>query len=189
MTAKSIPPEPIDGTAVILHLIEACREVTSRTGLELDGQDVREIVKWTRALEARYEREQPEPEPVTWHPRTWGEVIEGDMVQLHGVKALVKASTLLNWHVDPNSSEYRPVAMERAEVRVTLLWNGNERTYGFPPRGEIEVKRGPAGQAVDEANGFRAGAGDEPVNVLHSWAEDAAATLNAAGLGPVEVIR
>ncbi len=188
-------PEPADGTAIVLHLIEAARAIADQPYTEAPTSTPEANLRyWVTVLEQRYEREQSAPEPVGWHPRTWGEVVEGDHVQLQGVVALVKAATTLHWHVDPSEdkdNQYHPRVMEHVDVRVTLHIEGHEKpvTYPFPPGGEIEVLRGPAGQAVDEANGYRADAGEEPIDVLHSWAEDAAITLNTAGLGPIEVIK
>lgn len=183
--------EPFDGTAVVLHLIEACREVASRTGLDLDGQDVRHIIHWTRELEARYVREQPEPEPVGWEPRRWRELADGDRVEMGGVEAMVVGDAFTNdWHVDPHSSEYRPSPLEHSVTNVRLKWGepAQEKVYPMQPDGEVECLRGPIGQERDATAGYRPLLADEPVNVLESWAEDAARTLEAAGLGPIEVM-
>jgi hypothetical protein len=186
MTAKT--PQPFDGTAEVLHLIEACRRLRKLAPL---SEAARDIHHWVDALEARYTREQPEPEPVGWHPRRWRELVAGDRVEMNGVEALVEGTVTNNWHVDPRSSEYRPEPLEHSVTVVRLTWGDPPATkaYNMPPDGEVETLRGDAGQAVDEANGFRSALQEEPVDVMASWAEDAAITLAAAGLGPVEVIR
>lgn len=198
MTAKKV--EPFDGAAVVLHLIEAARAWRNAVVAELDDfrssglLEEQALAGWVEQLEARYDREKIEPEPVGWEPRQWREVIAGDFVQMGGVQAMVKASTALDWHVDPSEdkdNQYRPRPMEHSAVRVTLSvdeWP-EPRTYSFPVDGEVETLRGSAGQALDEANGYRSVLAEEPINVMQSWAEDAAATLNSAGLGPVEVIQ
>lgn len=61
-----------------------------------------------------------------WFERTWLDVRTGDMVRLLGtentayVRHAVHDPVHRGWHVDPRSSEYRPVAMEWAAVHVEL---------------------------------------------------------------------
>jgi hypothetical protein len=57
-----------------------------------------------------------------WHERTWVDVRTGDTVKLPGTEntAYVRHAVHQGWHVDPRSSEYRPVAMEWSCVHVEL---------------------------------------------------------------------
>jgi hypothetical protein len=57
-----------------------------------------------------------------WHERTWVDVRTGDTVRLPGTEniAYVRHAVHQGWHVDPRSSEYRPVAMEWTAVHVEL---------------------------------------------------------------------
>lgn len=185
MTAKNEQQhKPADGVAALLHLVEAIRDM--RGNLSDEGFALTaEAEHWVRELDAWIEREQPEPEPMTWHPRRWREVLAGDRVSVGGVEAeVVLAGPLQSWHVDPRSSEYRPAPLEHEVYPVTLRWDGQEKRYSMPPDGEVECLRGDAGVAVDEANAFRSSLAEEPINVLESWAEDAVSTLRAAGLRP-----
>lgn len=223
MTAKKI--EPFDGTAIVLHLIEAARAVVRRPGYGLShlfDAEGRDLQRWVAELEIRYAREQPALAPAGWQPRTWSEVIAGDRVSLGGVEAEVVVSGNQRWHVQPDPNDptgrdvrrewhegpdedycrscqqrclrhrgFRNFPLEHEVTAVTLLLAGETETRHYPrmhPDGEVEVLRGPAGQAFDEANGFRSALGEESINVLESWAEDAAITLEAAGLGPVKVL-
>lgn len=185
-------PEPFDGTAIVLHLIEAARAWApyheARAVVLGEGMEEADAVmfRWVQELEERYAREQPKAEPVGWEPRTWGELVAGDRVTMGGVEAEVVS--IRRWHVDPRSSEYRPVPLESVEVRLKWGTPPQVKGYPMPAAGEVETLRGPAGLALDEANGYRSLLAEEPINVMESWAADAAATLEAAGLGPVEVL-
>lgn len=57
-----------------------------------------------------------------WRNRTWLDVRTGDTVKLPGTEntAYVRHAVHQRWHVDPRSSEYRPVAMEWTAVHVEL---------------------------------------------------------------------
>lgn len=57
-----------------------------------------------------------------WFERTWVDVRTGDTVKLPGTEniAYVRHAVHQEWHVDPRSSEYRPVAMEWSCVHVEL---------------------------------------------------------------------
>lgn len=57
-----------------------------------------------------------------WFERTWVDVRTGDTVKLPGTEnvAYVRHAVHQGWHVDPRSSEYRPVAMEWSCVHVEL---------------------------------------------------------------------
>lgn len=187
--------EPADGTAIVLHLIEAARDW--RTGAFVtsdEGPELGTLARWVDALEERYAREQPAPEPVGWEPRRWREVVDGDRVTMGGVEALVIGAPVTHhWHVDPKSSEYRPAPLEHAARNVRLRWTGpdgaeQEKVYPMPPGGEVECLRGPAGQEADRAAGHRSVLEGERVDVLEHWAGEAVAILELAGLGPVEVI-
>jgi hypothetical protein len=186
--------EPADGAAEILHLIEAVRawapHHTSRAavlGESIEQADT-DLFRCIERLEARYAREQPAPEPVGWHPRCWRELVAGDRVEVAGTQATVLSSMTQDWHVDPASNVYRPAGLEHSVTLIRLDYRPDQ-PYPMPPDGEVETLRGPAGQAIDEANGFRSALAEEPIDVMASWAQDAADTLAAAGLGPVEVIR
>lgn len=180
--------EPADGVAEILHLIEAARAARDAWHLDPATPGYLPLIQYVERLEARYAREQPAPEPVGWHPRTWRELVAGDQVEVGGVQATVLScvSTFAG-HVDPESNERRPSPLEHTTTLVRLDYRPGE-PYSMPPDGEVETLRGPAGQAVDEANGFRSALHEEPIDVMASWAQDAADTLATAGLGPVEVI-
>lgn len=179
--------EPADGAAEILHLIGAAR-AWNGPDARWCGPEERHLAKCIERLEARYAREQPAPEPVGWHPRTWRELVAGDRVEVAGTQATVLSSVTQDWHVDPASNVYRPTGLEHSVTLIRLDYRPDE-PYPMPPDGEVETLRGPAGQAIDEANGFRSALAEEPIDVMASWAQDAADTLAAAGLGPVEVIR
>lgn len=175
--------KPWDGTAVILHLIEACREVAASETVDHAGQDVTRIRAWVRELEEKLTRELG-PATVGWEPRRWRELVQGDTVSLGGVEAVVESAVTNHWHVDPRSSEYRPQPLEHSVTALRLA--GRDQTYQMPPDGEVETLRGPAGQAVDEVNGRHFGMVEaDRVLVLGSWAADAFLTLEAAGLNPV----
>lgn len=226
MTAKKV--EPFDGTAIVLHLIEAARawQVAVVHELGTTGAhplpEERELDRWIDELQARYVQEQPAPAPIGWHPRTWSEVTAGDRVSLGGVEADVVRAITHHWHVEPDPDDpngrdvrrewhegpdadhcrscqqrclrrrgFRNFPLEHTVTEVALLLPGQTEPRTYPrmlPDGEVEVLRGPAGQALDEVNGFRSALGEESITVLESWAEDAAITLEAAGLGPVEVL-
>lgn len=179
--------EPADGVAEILHLIEAAREFVHTPAAKSVAEPFAKMKRLVAALDRRYASHRPEPESVGWHPRTWRELVAGDQVAVGDAQATVLASITNHWHVDPRSNEYRPTALEHSVTMITLDYRPGE-PYSMPPDGEVETLRGPAGQAVDEANGFRSALHEEPIDVMASWAQDAADTLAAAGLGPVEVI-
>lgn len=212
-------PKPFDGTAVILHLIEAARAWQNAVVRELGSSgahplpEEQELDRWIDVLEARYQREKIEPEPVGWHPRRWCEVTAGDRVSLRGVEADVIRCITHHWHVDPEKREWhegpdadycrtcqqrclkrkgwKNFPLEHDVTEVSLLLPGETEPRTYPrmlPDGEVEVLRGPAGRALDEVNGFRSELQEEPINVMQSWAADAAVTLEAAGLGPVEMV-
>jgi hypothetical protein len=66
-----------------------------------------------------------------WFKRTWLDVRTGDTVKLPGTEntAYVRHAVHQGWHVDPRSSEYRPVAMEWTAVHVELTqshWPASE---------------------------------------------------------------
>jgi hypothetical protein len=98
--------KPVDGTAVILHLIEAAR-AWARWGTA-DGPDpessnpVQNLADWVNLLEERLAAEIPDEQEAGWEARTWGELLPGDRVSLQGVEALVKQVALLPWHVEPD---------------------------------------------------------------------------------------
>lgn len=202
--------EPVDGTAIILHLIEAARAWTYSSG-HGDTETVA-LIEWVGKLEERYARERIEAAPVGWEPRYWRDLVSGDRVNVDGHEAVIESAIPLAWHVDPD--EKKRVWHEgpdrdqckgcsglrckkaRGWLYPALEWGktvikleGRETLYRIPFENEVETLRGPAGRAVDEANGYRSVLGEEPVNVMASWAADAALTLEAAGLGPIEVIR
>lgn len=204
--------KPIDGAAVVLHLIEAAR-AWAHTAAPLKAEGVA-LAAWVAELEERYEREARGDAPVGWEPRRWRELVAGDRVELGGVEAVVQSAQTLDWHVSPdkyayhvgigNSDDENPCracngrcretrgrkyeALEHSVTSVKL--EGREPVYQMPPDGEVETLRGPAGQALDEVNGHRSQVpgGADPIEVLGSWAAKAALTLEGAGLGPVEVL-
>lgn len=82
-----------------------------------------------------------EPEYV-WVPLTWADVAPGDRVRLPGrpdTEEGVLAVLPLDWHVDPKSKERWPRPLEHSEIKVTFC--EPERTYGFPPSGQVEIRR------------------------------------------------
>lgn len=197
--------EPVDGTAIILHLIEAARALINDG--TIDHTLTANVRHWTHQLEERYARERIEAAPVGWEPRRWRDLVVGDRIEVSGNEAVVERAALEKWLTlppeglpgdpdyprSPDSPKYRelvyrPKPYVHSYVAVKL--EGRDTTYKMMnPDGEVETLRGPAGRAVDEANGYRSVLGEEPVNVMASWAADAALTLEAAGLGPIEVIR
>jgi hypothetical protein len=175
--------KPFDGIAVLLHLIEAAREVTAGDTVDHAGQDVTTLRGWVRELERHLETIVPAVPEVSWEPRRWRELVQGDRVSLGGVEAEVESTSTSTWHVDPDSSEYRPQPLEHTITHLRLV--GRDTLYRMDPEGEVETFRGPAGQAVDEANGRHLGlVGADRHVVLASWAADAFTTLEAAGLSP-----
>lgn len=207
-------PQPADGTAIILHLIEAAR-AWNQPEAKWCGPEEQDLEYWIGQLEERYAREQAEhgPAPVGWGPRAWRELVAGDTVEVGGVEAVIEKAYPGDWHVSETDYAYHPgpdrgeesdgckncrgrcretrgrkyAALEHSYVSVKL--EGREPTYKMPPDGEVETLRGPAGQALDEANGYRSALGEQEIDVMASWAADAAETLEAAGLGPIEVMR
>jgi hypothetical protein len=209
-------PEPADGTAIILHLIEAAQAIVRRPNYGLSNlfdPEGRDLQYWVTLLEERYARERIESAPaVGWEPRYWRELVAGDRVSLGEQEAEIASAQVLGWHVDPDPKNrqwhegpdvdecracnkgrckkargwFSP-PLEHGYVAITL--KGRDPVYKMPPAGEVETLRGPAGQAVDEANGFRSVLGEEEIDVMSSWAADAATTLEQAGLGPIEVLR
>lgn len=175
--------KPFDGIAALLHLVEAAREVTAGETVDYAGQDVTKLRGWVRHLEEHLKAIVPDVPEVGWEPRRWRELIQGDTVSLGGVEAVVESASYQEWHVDPRSSDFRPVPMDHAVVALRLV--GRDPLYRMPPEDEVETLRGPAGQAVDEANGRHLGLvkADRRM-VLASWAADAFVTLEAAGLDP-----
>lgn len=94
-------PKPADGYAVVLHLIEAARELISPEGGQVDQCSDR-LIEWTRVLESYLAGEVPDEQPAGWEARTWGEVLPGDRVSLGGVEADVRQAVILGWHVEPD---------------------------------------------------------------------------------------
>lgn len=187
--------QPADGTAVILHLIEAVRHWKKFCEIDPPWQHEITLKHWVEELERRLEREVPETAPVSWEPRTWGELCQGDRVSVGGVEAEVVAPVMvLRWHVDPNRRKYVEglgyvnFPLEHSTTRVKLSFR--EEAYDMPTGGEVETLRGPLGQERDRAAGRgRAGLEEDRAAVLGHWVDEAAQTLEAAGLGPVEVLR
>lgn len=204
--------QPADGTAIILHLIEAARELRSYDNWP-GHVGTSNIVYWIEKLEERYARDRIEPAPVGWEPRAWRDLLAGDTISLGGVEAVVEKAHLHRWHVSETEYTYHPgpdrgeesdgcrgcggrcretrgrkyAEHERAYVGIKLV--GREKVYQMPLEGEVETLRGQGGQALDEVNGFRSSLAEEPIDVMASWAADAALTLEHAGLGPIEVMR
>lgn len=97
--------KPADGTAVILHLIEAARAVGRSYHFPRDPaaiEDVRILVGRIEMLESYLAEQIPNEQEAGWEARTWGELLPGDRVSLQGVEALVKQVALLPWHVEPD---------------------------------------------------------------------------------------
>lgn len=203
---------PVDGCAVVLHLIEAARAWARAAG-EV-GPEGTALAAWVAELEDRYEREARGEVTVGWEPRRWRELVAGDRIEMGGVEAVIVSAQTQGWHVSPDKYVYHPGIgndedenpcracggkcretrgrkYEPLEHSITAVrLEGYERLYQMPPEGEVETLRGPAGQAVDEVNGHRSRVpgGIDPIEVLSSWAQDAVATLEGAGLGPVEIL-
>jgi hypothetical protein len=206
----TVSPQPADGTAIILHLIEAAREWAAEPMNAGMTPVAYTLAAWVDALEKRYAREKHDLAPVGWEPRRWRELVAGDRIEIGGHEAVIEKAYDGTWHVDPENYVYHPgpdrgeecrpcggrcretrgrkyPALEQSYVSVKL--EGREPVYTMPPDGEVETLRGPAGQAIDEANGHRSALGEHEIDVMASWAADAALTLEHAGLGPVEVLR
>jgi hypothetical protein len=178
--------QPADGTAAILHLIEAARAVTKDYQSEIDPGDFRRLGRWVDELEKFIERAAPAEAPVGWEPRRWREVKPGDTVSAGGVEARVEAASTSRWHVDPQSNPVYPKPLEHDVTTVRLA--GRDRVYQMPPDGEVETLRGPIGQEIDrQAGRGRADREAERIEVLGHWAGEAWQTLAAAGLQPEEV--
>lgn len=200
---------PFDGTAVVLHLIEAAREWARVQGAGLRPEAVA-LVAWVSELEERYEREKVAPAPVGWEPRQWRELLPGDTVSLGGAEAVIAAPAVTqHWHVDtrnevrkwhtgPDEDHCRTCQQRCRRARgwespalehsVTLIrLEGREQAYRMPPDGEVETLRGEAGREADAASGYRSPLAEDGPDVLTEWAWEAVQTLQAAGLKPVEV--
>jgi hypothetical protein len=95
---------PIDGTAVILHLIEAVR-AWNQPEARWCGQEERNLEEWANALETYLAEQIPDEQSAGWEPRTWGEVLTGDRVSAGGQEYLVKQAVVLNWHVESSASK------------------------------------------------------------------------------------
>ena len=212
--------QPVDGCAVVLHLIEAARAWARTAGAV--GPEGTALAAWVAALEDRYEREARGEVAVGWEPRRWRELVAGDRIEIGGHEAVIESSFTHDWHVDARDEARRwhpgagndvdgdpcrtcrgacrrgrgweSPALEHSVTSIRLEGRRYEKTpdgsYRMPSDGEVETLRGPAGQALDEVNGHRSRVpgGVDPIEVLGSWVADAAATLEAAGLGPIEVM-
>lgn len=186
--------KPIDGTAVVLHLIEAAREWAEQQSVPSAAA----LVAWVEELESRYAREAGGQEQVGWEPRRWRELVAGDRVEVGGHEAEIGSAFTSDWHVHPENYVYvqgegrKYERFERTVTKVKFVGRSNAQTkdgaYDMPPDGEVETLRGPVGQALDEVNGHRSIHAGDPIEVLGSWAAEAVDTLAAAGLGPIEVM-
>lgn len=87
---------------------------------------------------------------MTWEAlATWPEPWDGPVrVRLNGVEASLLSAIVEGWHVDPRSSEYRPVPLEHQVVAVKLIVGQEEKVYRMPPSGQVEVHSGAIGPAV-----------------------------------------
>jgi hypothetical protein len=81
---------------------------------------------------------------------TWPEPWAGPLrVRLNGVEATLVSAVLQDWHVDPRSSEYRPIPLDHNVVAVKLIvGDAEEKMYRMPPSGQVEVHSGSLGEAV-----------------------------------------
>lgn len=95
--------------------------------------------------------------PVRWDSMTWESLatfpipIEPDSairVRLAGVEADLLSAVVEGWHVDPRSSEYRPIRLEHRAVAVKIRVGTEEKMYRMPPTGKVEVRSGSLGEAV-----------------------------------------
>lgn len=97
--------KPADGTAVILHLIEAARAVGQSYHFPHDPaaiEDVRILVDRIEMLETYLAEQIPDEQLVGWEPRTWGEVVAGDTINAGSGDLLVQQAARLDWHVEPD---------------------------------------------------------------------------------------
>jgi len=214
--------QPVDGCAVVLHLIEAARAWARTAGPVGPGGTA--LAAWVAELEDRFETETHGDAPVGWEPRRWRELMAGDKIEVGGQVAEIETAYLGDWHVDPEKWAWHPgpndpensdscracggrcrqtrgrkyEAAEQRYMRLMLVGRRNQDPKSddgsyrmFNLDGEVETLRGPAGQAADRLSGHRslAPGGVEPAQILDGWVEDAAATLAAAGLGPIEVLK
>jgi hypothetical protein len=87
---------------------------------------------------------------MTWEAlATWPEPWDGPIhIRLKGVEADLLSAVVEGWHVDPRSSEYRPVALEHDVVAVRIRVGQEEKVYRMPPSGQVEVRSGSLGEAV-----------------------------------------
>jgi len=137
-------------------ILDVAREWLSRAELE-DGTEVRAV--WTGPDTVAVEHREtghtaeflitvtaeqlPPPGPeddgalraelaaeVEYRPGTWRGVRTGDMVRIRGVEARAATVLPLKW-----------LASGAKEVRVTLDRDGQEKSYGFPPSGQVEIGR------------------------------------------------
>lgn len=200
--------QPADGTAVILHLIEAARVWARSSG---EPGPATALAAWVGEIEARYGREKIAPAPVGWDPRKWRVLVKGDRVELGGIEAEIEWTETQTWHVDPDEDHRRwhegpeidhckacgqrcrkargwfSPPLKHTFTKVKLV--GRDQVYKMPPEGEVETLRGEYGRDLDAVAGYRSPLAEEVHDVMTDWARDAADTLAAAGLGPVEVKR
>lgn len=93
--------------------------------------------------------------PVRWDPMTWEALAtwpepwtEPLRIRLKGVEADLLSAVVEGWHVDPRSSEYRPIALEHDVVVVRIRVGTEEKVYRMPPSGQVEVRSGSLGEAL-----------------------------------------
>ena len=90
-------------------------------------------------------------DPMTWEAlATWPEPWTDSLrIRLKGVEADLLSAVVEGWHVDPRSSEYRPIRLEHDVVAVRIrIGEAEEKTYRMPPSGQVEVRSGSLGEAV-----------------------------------------
>lgn len=117
-----------------------------------------------KSLDAAVEHALPvaeEPAPAEWKPGTWAEVTAGDRVRIGTTEADVDSVLPIQW-----------LGSRARQIQVRL--KGRDPLYSMPPSGLVEICKGAAGQAVEEAG----------VTVLASWAAEAVRTLAAMHWDP-----
>jgi hypothetical protein len=209
----------IEGYVVVLHLIEAARAFVRTAGpLKAEGVALAAWVGELEERYEREARGGAPIgwEPRRWRELVQGDrvslggveaVIEStNTLQWH----VDVSDEARRWHTGTGNNDdedpcrtcrgacrrgrgWESPALEHSVTSVRLDGHRNPKTpdgsYKMPPDGEVETLRGPAGQALDEVNGYRSQIpGNDPVEVLASWSEEAAAVLEGAGLGPIEVM-
>jgi hypothetical protein len=131
-------PDHEAGSALILAVLDAALNIRkAMIDDPYSPPDLMELRVATDLLDGALAQLLPRQ---VWRPSTWGEVAKlgtGTRVRLGTVEAVVETASVSHWHVDPQSSEYRPRPLEHDTVTTRLV--GRDQLYQFPPTGPVEV--------------------------------------------------